>query len=154
MTYHWVKCCLMCFIAIVKPFFTHWFDYGLFRLPDQDYGLTAGVTGQQGMLTPPRHLIPPLVCPEVRDCPTLVFVFCLGLTRLITVRYLCLYMRKGPLWANFSKLTFWWIMINNNVGKPHTKFGSNIQHTYWDISDQRWRKYLNNVIKVTLQKWR
>ena len=91
MTYHWVKCCLMCFIAIVKPFFTHWFDYGLFRLPDQDYGLTAGVTGQQGMLTPPRHLIPPLVCPEVRDCPTLVFVFYLGLTRLITVRYLCLY---------------------------------------------------------------
>ena len=59
----------------------------------QDYGLTAGVTGQQGMLTPPRHLIPPLVCPEVRDCPTLVFVFYLGLTRLITVRYLCLYIQ-------------------------------------------------------------
>ena len=47
---------LMCFIAIVKPF-------SMLRLPDQDYGLTAGVTGQQGMLTPPRHLIPPLVCP-------------------------------------------------------------------------------------------
>ena len=36
MTCHWVKCCLMCFIAIVRPLFTHWFDYGLFRLPDQD----------------------------------------------------------------------------------------------------------------------
>ena len=56
-----------------------------------DYGLTVGVTGQQGMLTPPRHLIPPLVYLGVCDCPTLVFVFCLGLTRLITVRYLCLY---------------------------------------------------------------
>ena len=63
MTYHWVKCCLICFIAIVKPFFTHWFDYGLFRSPDQDYGIAAGVTGQQGMLTLLRHLIPPLVCP-------------------------------------------------------------------------------------------
>ena len=85
---NWVECCLMCFIAIVKPFFKHWFDYGLFRLPDQDYGLTADVTGQQGMLTPPRHLIPTLVCPGVRDCPTLVFVFYFGLARLITVRYL------------------------------------------------------------------
>ena len=27
----------------------------------QDVGLTADVTGGQGMLTPPRHLIPPLV---------------------------------------------------------------------------------------------
>ena len=65
----------MCFIAIVKSVIHTLIDYGLFRLPDQDYGLTEGVTGQQGMLTPPRHLIPPLVCPEVRDFPTLVFVF-------------------------------------------------------------------------------
>jgi hypothetical protein len=28
-------------------------------------GLTAGVTGQQGMLTPPWHLIPSLVFPAV-----------------------------------------------------------------------------------------
>ena len=49
------------------------FNYGLLRLPDQDYGLTAGVTVQQGMLTPPRHLIPPLVCPGVCFLPTLVF---------------------------------------------------------------------------------
>ena len=85
----------MCFIAIVRPLFTQWLDYGLFRLPDQDYRLTAGVTGQHGMLTPPRHLIPLLVCPGVRDYPTLVFVFYLGLTRLITVRYLCLYISLG-----------------------------------------------------------
>ena len=49
-------------------------DFGLLRLPDQDYGLTAGVTGRQGMRTPPRHLTPPLVCPGVRVCPTL---FCI-----------------------------------------------------------------------------
>ena len=29
------------------------FDNGSLRLPDLDYWLTAGVTGQQGMLTPP-----------------------------------------------------------------------------------------------------
>jgi hypothetical protein len=31
-------------------------------------GLMASVTGRQGMLTPPRHLIPPLVYPEVDLC--------------------------------------------------------------------------------------
>ena len=53
---HLVKCCLMCFIVIVKQFFTRCFDYG-FLLTDQDYGLTAGVTGQQRMFTPPWYLI-------------------------------------------------------------------------------------------------
>jgi hypothetical protein len=40
-------------------------DYGSDRLPDLELGLTAGVTGRQVMLTPPRHLIPPLVFPGV-----------------------------------------------------------------------------------------
>jgi hypothetical protein len=31
--------------------------------------LTAGATGRQGMLTPPRHLIPPPVFPGVRVSP-------------------------------------------------------------------------------------
>jgi hypothetical protein len=35
-------------------------DCGLFRLPDQDSGLTAGVTSRQVMLTPLGYLIPPL----------------------------------------------------------------------------------------------
>jgi hypothetical protein len=48
-----------------------------------------GVTGQQGMLTPLRHLIPSLVYSEVRVCPMLKFVFSTGLMRLMTVRYLC-----------------------------------------------------------------
>jgi hypothetical protein len=30
-----------------------------------EMGLTAGATGQQGILTPPRHLIPPPVYPGV-----------------------------------------------------------------------------------------
>jgi hypothetical protein len=42
------------------------FDYGSNRLPELELGLTAGVTGRQGMLTPPRHLIPPLMFPWVR----------------------------------------------------------------------------------------
>ena len=38
-------------------------DYKLLCLPDLDYWLTAGVTGQQGMLIPPKHLTSPLVYP-------------------------------------------------------------------------------------------
>jgi hypothetical protein len=65
-----------------------------------------------GMLTPPRHLIPPLVYPgsvfvgiltprhlipplvyhEVCVCHVLKFVFPTGLMRLTTVRYLCHFM--------------------------------------------------------------
>lgn len=44
------------------------FDYELLRLPNHNIGLTAGVTGQQGVLSPVRHLIPSLVCPGVRIC--------------------------------------------------------------------------------------
>jgi hypothetical protein len=43
-----------------------------------ELGLIAGVTGRQGMLTPPRHLIPPLVYPEVRVCPIPKFVLPTG----------------------------------------------------------------------------
>jgi hypothetical protein len=34
-----------------------------------EMGLTAGVTGGQGVLTPPRHLIPLPVCPGVCVSP-------------------------------------------------------------------------------------
>jgi hypothetical protein len=33
----------------------------VYRLPNLEIGLTVGVTVRQGMLTPTRHLIPPLV---------------------------------------------------------------------------------------------
>jgi hypothetical protein len=45
------------------------------RLPDLDLGFRVGVTSRQGMRTPPRHLIPPLICPEVRVCPILWLFF-------------------------------------------------------------------------------
>jgi hypothetical protein len=57
-------------------------------MPKLEFGLTAGVTGRQEMLTP-RHLIPRLVYLEVRVCPFHKFVFHAGLMRLMTFRYLC-----------------------------------------------------------------
>jgi hypothetical protein len=45
-------------------------DYGSYLLCNMEIGLRAGVTGQQGMLTPLRHLIPPLVFPVV--CVSLI----------------------------------------------------------------------------------
>jgi hypothetical protein len=75
-------------------------DYGLNRLPELELGLTADVTGRQGMLTPPKHLIPPLVCPEVRVCSIIGFVFSTGFMRLITVRYLCYFSLNS--WSVFS----------------------------------------------------
>jgi hypothetical protein len=36
-------------------------DYGAFHLSNMEIGLTAGVTGQQRVLAPPWHLIPPLI---------------------------------------------------------------------------------------------
>jgi hypothetical protein len=64
-TFLWATCCLICFIPIVKPFWHTDFDYGSYRLFNLVIGLTAGVTSQQGMLTPPWHLIPPLIYSEV-----------------------------------------------------------------------------------------
>ena len=83
-TFLWATCCLICFITIVKLFFTlilttvHTvtdLDYGSYRLSNAEIGLTAGVTGQQGMLNPPRHLIPPPVYLGVRVSP-FVYLTC------------------------------------------------------------------------------
>jgi hypothetical protein len=51
--------------------------------------LMADVTGQQGMLTSLKHLIPPLVYSEVRVCPILWFVFPTRFIKLMIARYLC-----------------------------------------------------------------
>jgi hypothetical protein len=56
--------------------------------------LMVGDTGQQGMLTPPRHLIPPLLEPEVCVGPIFGFVFPIGFMRLLTVRNLCYFLWK------------------------------------------------------------
>jgi hypothetical protein len=66
-----------------------------YGLPELELGLMVGVTGRQGMLTPPRHLIPPLVYPEVRVCTILKFLFPTWLMRLMTVRYLCYFTKVG-----------------------------------------------------------
>jgi hypothetical protein len=47
----------------------------IFRIHDNRTGLAVGVTGQQGMLTPPRHLIPPSFFPRVRVSP-FVYLTC------------------------------------------------------------------------------
>jgi hypothetical protein len=59
-TFLWATCCLICFIPIVSRSWHTDLDYGSYRLSNVEIGLTADVTGQQGMLTPPWHLIPPL----------------------------------------------------------------------------------------------
>jgi hypothetical protein len=38
-------------------------DYGMCRLPELELGITAGMTSRQGMFTPAKHLIPPLIYP-------------------------------------------------------------------------------------------
>jgi hypothetical protein len=54
----------------------------LYCLPDAEIGLTAGVTGRQGMLIPPRYLIPPLVFPGTRA--SLIFLWVIHLHALGT----------------------------------------------------------------------
>jgi hypothetical protein len=61
-----VQYCLVCFNNIL--FWHTDFEYGITHLPDLEIRLTISVTNQQGMLTPPRHLIPPLVFPIFRIC--------------------------------------------------------------------------------------
>jgi hypothetical protein len=63
-------------------------DYGSYSLPDLEIELKAGKTGRQGMLTPSRHLIPPLVNPGVHVCSIPWSVFPTGLMGLLTVWYL------------------------------------------------------------------
>lgn len=65
------ECCLAYFIQIVKCSFHTDFDCGWIRLPDQNRGVTAGMTGQQDVLIPPRHLM----FPDISVCHILNFVF-------------------------------------------------------------------------------
>jgi hypothetical protein len=64
--YHWLICWMICFILFVRLLFPYWrwqrvIPYTFFRLRR-----TAGVTGQQKMLTPPWHPILPSHLSEVR----------------------------------------------------------------------------------------
>jgi hypothetical protein len=92
-TLHWVECCLMCFITFAMPFWHINFDYRLLRLPNLELWLTAGMTGQQGMLT-----TPPILCTwshlrcfqESVFAQSSRFIFHTGFITLITVRYITL----------------------------------------------------------------
>jgi hypothetical protein len=55
-------CCLICFIPTVTLFLTRTLTLtmGLLLINMWEIGLTAIVTVGQGMLTPPKHLTPPL----------------------------------------------------------------------------------------------
>jgi hypothetical protein len=52
-TFHEAKCCLMCFIPIIKRFLTLWSWPRIVHFTWS--GTTASVTGRQWMITPPRH---------------------------------------------------------------------------------------------------
>ena len=79
-----------CFKTIVKTLLYAGFDYGLLHLTVLDYWIPAGVTGQQGMLTPPRHLISTLVYPGSGFAMlSFLYWFFLGITRLIMDCYFC-----------------------------------------------------------------
>jgi hypothetical protein len=54
-------------------------EYGSYRLPNLEKGLTAGVIDRQGMPTLLWHLMPPLIYSEVRVRPFSGFVFPIGL---------------------------------------------------------------------------
>jgi hypothetical protein len=70
-------------------------DYGWYRLSNVEIGLTAGVTGQQRMLTPPWHLIPPLIYSEVRVRPFSDLYFLLDLRyRLLIVIFVISFLRR------------------------------------------------------------
>jgi hypothetical protein len=84
-TFHWVvhtlllltyiSACHVCYTAYtVKPA----------RKQQQ----SKGVTGRQGMLTPSRHLIPPLVCLEILVCSIFRICISYGSMRLITVSFI------------------------------------------------------------------
>ena len=92
-----VKCCLTSSKTIVINIA---FDYGLLRLPDLDYWFTAGVTGQQGMLTPPWHVFPHIVYPDVRVCRALIFVFFFYIAFLLLPSNV----NKQHVWSSFQVL--------------------------------------------------
>jgi hypothetical protein len=57
------------FVDFNVLYLTHWSWHGSCHLSNMEIRLTLGVNGQQGMLTPPWHLIPPLIYSEVRVPP-------------------------------------------------------------------------------------
>jgi hypothetical protein len=93
-------------------------DYGFYRVPDLETWLTVDVIDQQGMLTFPFYLIPPLIYSEIQGpyTSTLWFVYPIGLMRLITVRQICyfIYISSCISEVIISKYCFWicyWLLV-------------------------------------------
>ena len=67
----WRTCLRQLFSRFKKNVHRFWLRIA----PFTRFRVTADVTGQQGILTPPKHLIPPVVYPGVRVCHVLILVF-------------------------------------------------------------------------------
>ena len=68
----WCDCTILNCVAI-SGFHIFWLR--MLPWPDLEDWLTVGVTGQQGILIPPWHLVPPLVYPGVHVCHALMFAY-------------------------------------------------------------------------------
>jgi hypothetical protein len=82
---HWFDALILTASSSVSLIETLWFWLMVFTF---EIGPTAGATGQQGMFTPLRHLIPPPVYPMVRFSPFISLVIPTCVSRLITLWYL------------------------------------------------------------------
>jgi hypothetical protein len=79
-------------------------DYCSYHLPELADG---GCDQSTGVLTPPIHLIPPLVYPEARGCPILKYIF----MRLMSVRYSCYFTLRLPTIFDELDIDFFWILL-------------------------------------------
>lgn len=99
------------------------FGCGLSRVSGQDIGLTAGVAGQQGMLAPLRHLTLSLTCLGVHVCPTLNIVFLVGIMRMITIRYLLIFIFRTLCFTDIKLVILVYHRVNYSYG-------------FWDLQNQ------------------
>jgi hypothetical protein len=86
----------------VRPYLAHWLwkTADKIRIHDHGTGLTACVTDRQGMLTPPRHLIPPPAGPWVRVSHLFVWLVTPAcVSRLIILWYLSHFFNK-KIWSH------------------------------------------------------
>jgi hypothetical protein len=91
-------------------------DYGSYRLSNAEIGLTAGVTGQQGMLPLPWHLIPPLIYSEVRVRPfsDLYFLQYLWDWLLCVIFVIQMW---DPMWDSYVKYLSQFCKVLGHVGR-------------------------------------
>jgi hypothetical protein len=84
------------------------FDGGSLRILDLKTEITAGVTDQQGMLTPPRHLIPLPVYPGVLVRPFI---------SLICNSYLCFEPDHCLIYLTHTLIQCFWCLVGKFLNK-------------------------------------